>query len=197
MISVVITSANEKDTLLRAISSVSNNFKKNENNWEIIVVSPDKEASLMVRKLNNPNIKYLKDKGKGKPVALNQAFKKALGDIIVLTDGDVEIGNNSIKYLIKPFKDHNVGAVTSRPVTILKKDNMFGYWSWFLTQAAHDMRMRLKKFPCSGYLYAIKNVVQEIPEDSLADDGVITNIIRNQGLKIKYEPRSKVYVKYP
>ncbi|HKL16913.1 MAG TPA: glycosyltransferase family 2 protein [Patescibacteria group bacterium] len=198
MISVIITSANEKKTLLKALNRVIKNLKElTLENWEILIVSPDKESGEMVKDINNPKIKFLKDKGEGKPAALNQAFKKVTGDLIILTDGDVYIEDKSIYYILNLLNKKNVGAVTGRPVSILKKSNIFGYWSYFLTNAAHQMRLKNNSFPCSGYLYGIKNVIPEIPENSLADDGVITKKLRDKGLRVKYQPKAIVYVKYP
>ncbi|MGB9680934.1 MAG: glycosyltransferase, partial [Minisyncoccia bacterium] len=75
---------------------------------------------------------------------------------------------------------------------------LFGYWSHFLTEAAHQMRLKGKRFPCSGYLYAIrKKLVQSIPEDILSEDVVITEMVRDQGYQVVYAPEAKVYVKYP
>ena len=81
-------------------------------------------------------------------------------------------------------------------------DTMFGFWSHLLTDAgAHSVRLERsdkgKFIACTGYLYAIRNVVNKIPEDALADDAVISHIIWDKGYKIKYAPNALVYVRYP
>lgn len=196
MISIIITTYKESETLPATIRSVLNQNIKQEH--EILVVGPDKETEETVKEFSKyPQIKYLKDKGIGKPAALNLAFKKAKGKILVLTDGDVFIGKDALKHLIKPFKKDKIGAVSGNPVSLSPKDNMLGYWSHFLTNAAHQWRLKGKGYPCSGYLYAFRDIIKEIPENALAEDGIITQMIRDKNYKIAYVDKAKVYIKYP
>jgi len=197
MISVIITTYNEPESLYRAVEAI---FNENLSDFEVLVVGPDIKTEKVVKDFQKKfsNIFYLKDEAKGKPVALNLAFKKARGEILILTDGDVLIKKNSLKYLLEPFKDNKIGAVSGHPVSLNNRNNLFGYWSHFLTNAAHQMRLKSKIWPCSGYLYAIRHqLVQKIPEDIFSDDAYITEVIRNKGYKISYAPEAKVCVKYP
>jgi cellulose synthase/poly-beta-1,6-N-acetylglucosamine synthase-like glycosyltransferase len=51
---------------------------------------------------------------------------------------------------------------------------------------------------CSGYLFAIRReLVQDVPQDSLAEDAVISHHIAQQGYRIRYAPDARVFVKYP
>ncbi len=198
MISVIITAYKEQKTIEKAIESILPQLK---NKDEIIVVCPDKETEKAAKKFKR--IKHIKDPGKGKPAALNLAFKKVKGEILILTDGDVYISKNAVKEILKPFKDNKVGAVSGRPVSTNPKDSMFGYFSHLLTDAgAHEERTKRQKenkyLICSGYLMAIRNsIIKKIPENSLSDDAVISNIIYSRGYRIKYAAKAVVYVKYP
>lgn len=196
MISVIITTKKEPKTLSKAIQSVLNqNFNQE---YEILIIGPDKETREIVKNFSQyPQVKYLKDQGKGKPAALNLAFQKAKGKILVLTDGDIEVGRNALNPLLKPFYDPEVGAVTGQPISISPKNALFGFWSHFLTHAAHQWRLKGGNFPCSGYLYAFRDIIKRIPEDVFAEDGIITQIIREKGYKIVYAPEAEVFVKYP
>ncbi|MDP3917457.1 MAG: glycosyltransferase [Nanoarchaeota archaeon] len=203
MISIIITAYKEEKTIGRAIESILQ--EKIKEKVEIIVICPDKPTADVVKEYQkkHKSILLLKDKREGKPAALNQTFKKAKGDIIILTDGDVYIEKDAIKNLIMPFKDKNVGAVCGRPISTNSRDTMLGYWSHLLTDVgAHETRLRLSKkgkfIVCSGYLYAIRSgIVNEIPLNSLSDDAVISSMIAKKGYKIQYSPKSLVYVKYP
>ena len=94
MISVIIASFKEPKTIGRCISCIANKkYSGIPNDFEIIQVSPDSATLNAGRKEAN---KYklgkryiqIKDPRKGKPYALRMAFKKAKGDILILTDGD-------------------------------------------------------------------------------------------------------------
>jgi cellulose synthase/poly-beta-1,6-N-acetylglucosamine synthase-like glycosyltransferase len=200
MISIIITSYKEPKTIGKAIRCIA------LPDCEIIQISPDSEtlnAGLKVaQELNlGKNFKQIKDPYKGKPHALNMAFKKASGDILVLTDGDVFFDKNAVSELIKPFKDKKVGGVTGRPVSRDKKDNMMGYFGNLLSDAAHHKRMKtLKKglfFPMSGYIMTIRNYGIELPKDVLSDDAYISYFVVNKGKEIAYAPKAKAFVKYP
>ncbi len=197
MFSVIITTLKEPKTLPKAIQSVLRQNLKDD--FEVLVVGPGRETENIARNFSKKYtaVRYLKDKRQGKPAALNLAFKQAEGEILVLTDGDVLIGQNSLRHLLRPFKDLNVGAVSGRPVSVNSRETMFGYWSHFLTAAAHQWRLKDNYFPCSGYLYAFRNIVRNIPEKTFAEDGIITSIIRGNNYQVVYAPEAEVYVKYP
>lgn len=205
MISIIVTTFKEKETLPKAIEKI---LEENIPDSELIVVGPDEETEKIVKEFkkslpssDNRSIYYLKDKGIGKPAALNLAFQKAKGQILVLTDGDVFIEKGAIKKLLQHFKNEKIGAVSGCPVSVNSRKNVFGYWSHFLTETADFLRKekarRGEYLDCSGYLYAIKNIIKKIPENTLVEDSIISQMIWQKGYKIAYEPEAKVYVKYP
>jgi len=50
----------------------------------------------------------------------------------------------------------------------------------------------------TGYLYAIRNgLIKQIRPNTLSDDALIGYLIKSKGYLIKYEPKAKVYVKFP
>ena len=202
MISIIITAYKEEKTIGRAIEALMNNDIKED--YEILAVCPDEATKNVIDSYAGMHsvVKHVQDQGKGKPAALNTAFREAKGDILILTDGDVYISDNAIHELLKDLQDNKVGAVSARPVSISPKNTMLGYWSHLLTDAgAHLTRLeRVRKgefIVVSGYLFAMKRVFEKIPEDALADDGVMSHMIWQKGLKIDYADKALVYVKYP
>ncbi|MFA5175682.1 MAG: glycosyltransferase [Candidatus Nanoarchaeia archaeon] len=196
MISIIITGYKEPKTIGRAIEAFQK--QKIKEKYEIWVVAPDKETLNVAKKYK---VNILQDPGKGKPTALNLVFEKTKkSDILVLTDGDVFVSENSVNLLIEKLTK-KVGAVSGRPVSMNPMNNFLGYVSHLLTDIGNDLRIKLvnenKFIVCSGYLYAIKNIVKKIPENILSDDAYITRFIGNKGYKIDYAPMAEVYVKYP
>lgn len=194
MISIVITSYREPKTIGRAIKSFQN--QKIKDKYEIIVVAPDKETLNVAKKYK---VKCFKDPRKGKPTALNLAFSKAKGNIVVLSDGDVYVNGNSVNNLLRHFKNKKVGAVTGRPVALDNKKTLFGYWAHLLNNSAHIERLRRdrKSLPmfCTGYIFAIrKELCENLPEDVL-DDAYISMLVLKKGFEIKYEPKAIAYIK--
>ena len=200
MLSVLITSYKEAATVGKAILAFLPQLHKND---EILVAAPDKETLNAVQAVKDKRIHAVQDKGKGKPAALNLLFSKAKGDILILSDGDVFVARHALRYLLEPFQNPQIGAVTGRPISLSPRNTIFGYWSHLLTDiGAHQTRLsaaRMKRFlVCSGYLYAIrKGIINAIPEDALSDDAVISTAIWMKEWKIAYAPGALVYVHYP
>ena len=202
MISIIITAYKEEKTVGKAIESFLN--QKIKGDFEILVACPDEGTKKVIESYSKKDdrVIWVKDPGKGKPIALNICFKKAKGDIYVLSDGDVYVSENSVNELLKVLEDEKVGAVTSRPISISPRNTMMGYYSRLLTDVgAHDTRLKFvnegKFIPCSGYLFAMKKLFDKIPEDALSDDAVMSHMVWDKGYKIGYAAKAEVYEKYP
>jgi cellulose synthase/poly-beta-1,6-N-acetylglucosamine synthase-like glycosyltransferase len=201
MISVVITSYKEPKTIGKAIESFLQ--QEIEEKYEILVSAPDKETQEAVKAYSKEyrQVYLFKDPGKGKSLALNMLLPKAKGRIIILTDGDVHVSKNSVKEILKSFRNKNVGCVSGRPVSSNPRNNLFGYWSHLLCYAAHKMRLKRDKMgrflECSGYLWAFRSsVIKVIPRET-AEDTIVPILFFLKGYKIRYAPKAEVYVKYP
>lgn len=199
MISVIITAYKEPRTIGRAIEAIA----KQKIAGEILVTAPDAETLGEARKLSKKykNIVLIKDRGRGKPAALNLAVSKAKGDILVLTDGDVYVGAGSVGALVDKIKG-KIGAVSGNPISINPRNNRYGFWADMLTRVANEVRnealRKNRRFFCSGYLFAIKKrLFPRLPEELLSEDGYISNNVYQKGFLIGYSEKSEVYVKYP
>ena len=198
MLSIIITSYNEPQTIGRAIESFLNQDIKDK--FEILVVAPDIETGEIAKQYSKT--KWIKDKREGKPAALNLAIKEAKGEFLIFTDGDVFVSQDSVEQLLKPFKDPTVGIVSGRPISLNTRKTMLGYWSHLLTdEGAHTTRLdrtNNKQFiVVSGYLFAMRNIINRVPEDVLSEDAIISHTIWQKGYFTDYAPNAKVYVKYP
>ncbi len=202
MISIVITSFNEPDSVKKAVQCILKNNLKEK--YELIIVAPDKKTEELANEFNkeNKSIKYFKDPGKGKSFALNLVFRILKGRIWVFTDGDVYVGDNSINEVLKIFNDESVGCVCGRPVSLNSKRKMLGFWSQLLYEAgAHKIRKELNDagqfLEGTGYLFAFRdNITKNIPLN-IAEDSIIPYLTMKKGYKIKYAENAFVYVKNP
>jgi len=200
MISILITSYKEPKTIGNTLKSIVQ--QKIGEKYELWISAPDNETLDVVRKYakKDKRIKIFKDKGKGKSTAINQILPKLKGGIIILTDGDVYLGKNSLNELLIQFKDTTIGAVSGQPVSQNSRNNIFGFWSHLLLYAAHKLReKRYKKgkfLECSGYLWAFRNIIKSFPID-VAEDSIVPALLWQKGWKIAYAEKALVYVKYP
>lgn len=217
MISVIVASFKEPNTIGRCMSSIVNKkYSGIPNDFEIIQVSPDAATLLAGRKEANKyslgkRYSQIKDPKKGKPYALRMAFKKAKGDILILTDGDTYFEKDSVKKLLEPFGNKKIGGVSGRPISQDDRNNIFGYWGHLLSDSAHDRRTKTMRpikgkdyfiskesfFPMSGYIMAVRNLDIKLPSNALSDDAYMSYYVRNLNMEIAYTPLARCYVKYP
>lgn len=201
MISVIITSFNEAATIGRSLAAFLSQLPPEA---EILVVSPDAETIAVINAIaeNHPQVHQIQDQQQGKPAALNIGLEHAQGEIVILSDGDVFIGDHALNSLLEPFKESDVGAVTGRPVSVNSKTTILGYWSHLLTDSVHTIRQKrdsAREFLlCSGYFFAFRRqLIDTVPLDALAEDAVISHVIAEQGYRIRYVSDAEVFVKYP
>jgi biofilm PGA synthesis N-glycosyltransferase PgaC len=203
MLSIVITAYREPNTIGRAIEAFL--AQALPENYELLVVCPDEETSAVVTRhaARNPYLRHVRDEGRGKPAAVNLALSKTRGDVLILSDGDVYVGPEAVERLLAALQDPQVGIVSGRPVSVSPRDTMLGYWSHVLVDAgAHRQRLlrdqRGEFLECSGYLYAFRRaLIRPVPEDALAEDGLISRMVWEQGFRTAYAPLARVFVKYP
>lgn len=201
MVSVLITAFREAETVGAAIGAFLNQLPAD---GEVVVVCPDPETTAVVEGYARrfPRVRHVADPGRGKPAALNIGLAAVQGEIVVLSDGDVVVSSIALSSLLAHLSDREVGAVSGHPISISSRDTLLGYWSHLLTDSAHQVRLerdRAGRFLlCSGYLFALRRaLIQQVPEDALAEDAVISHQIAQQGYRIRYSPQARVFVKYP
>lgn len=201
MISIIITAYKEQKTIGKAIEQILKNDLKD---YELIVTAPDDETLEVAEKYSKKikKLKLIKDKGEGKPSALNLAVSKAKGELLVLTDGDVYVSDDAIRNLLESFEDPTIGAVSGNPISINSKRTMMGFWAYVLTNTANERRLKAltlkKRFFCSGYLFAIrKKLFPKLPKELLSEDGFISNNVYKNRYQVAYSKKSYVYIKYP
>ena len=204
MINIIITSFNEPKSTLRAVQAFLNQEIKEK--FQIIVVDPFPEVKDFLKKeIKDSRVGFFLDPGEGKSYALNLLFEKIYSknteDIIIMTDGDVYVSQDSLKEIINAFKDKEIGCVTCHPISLDSKDTKYGFWAHVAFSGIHKTRKRLssqrKFFECSGYLFAIRNgVISSFPLET-SEDSIIPYLFWKKGYKIHYAEKAEVYVKNP
>lgn len=204
MVSIVLTAWNEEKTIGTCVRQILKNVEHIDEDAELIMVCPDEGtievAKKIVEKSNFDKFSYIKDPQKGKPHALNLALKKAKGEIIVSTDGDVWIADGALEALLKAFDRSDVYGVTGRPICTNDRTTMWGYFGHLFIDAAHTRRRETlgkgEFYPMSGYLLAVRNIEWQLPKDVL-DDVYFSYKLSEDGRKISYAPNARVFVTQP
>ena len=204
MINIIITSYNEPKSTKRAVETFLNQRIKEK--FKIIVIDPFPEVEKFLKEnIKDSRMEFILDPGEGKPYAMNMLFEMLYSenknDILVFTDGDVYVSDNTLQEIVNAFKDEKVGCITGRPVATNPRNTKYGYWAKLSYDGIDKVRKKLsnkKQFlQTSGYLFAIRNgLVKETLED-VPEDCVIPYFVWKKGYKIRYLPNTKVYIQYP
>lgn len=161
LVSVLIVSMKEEKTISKCLETLVAGFV---GNLEILVSIPDEPTFLAIQKtafkLNLANRLFrspmsMSGKAHGKPAELNELMKMAKGDFWIFADGDTFFGDSPIPKLLAKFNQNkNIMAVSGRPISSDRKDNMMGYFGHLLADAAHARRTQMKNLD-NGFFFRL------------------------------------------
>lgn len=204
MISIIVTAYEDPKTTKECIKRIltQKNFKEE---FELIASSPDEPTKKVIidyKKKYPKIIKYVKQEyGSGKNKNMNNIMKIVKGNILIWTDGNKLMKEDTINKLLTPFSDKKVGIVGGTPIPLNDRSDMFGYWAHLLTYSAmklKELRYNQGNFvEHSAPIMAFrKELIKEIPLD-VAEDAIISYMIYKQGYKSVYVPDAMLLVKFP
>ncbi len=211
-VAIIIPSYNENyEDLYKCVKSCINQDYPDPK--IILVDDGSKDMSAFDRVVqdfsNNKNFYYVAfQKNKGKRHAQKEGFDffSEKVDIMVTIDSDTFLYKDTLKKLVQKFKDSKVGAVTGdvrarRTKKLLSKLIYCRYWTAFNQErAAQGLFGHV--LCCSGPLAAYRtSVIEKIKNKYInqkffgqkctyGDDRHLTNLVLEQGYKVKYEPRA-------
>lgn len=139
----------------------------------------------------------------GKAFALNAGALEARGEVLVLTDANTHLEPGSLRSLVDPFADPEVGGVCGnkkqRPPAggdaTAEGENL--YWRYDKWQKSLESRAG-SIFAADGTLYAVrKDLYVPIADPAQADDIAISARVVLQGFRLLYEPRAVAWEEAP
>ena len=125
---------------------------------------------------------------RGKIAMLKDLVAQSKEDILIFTDANTVFKPDALKKLVSHFEDPHIGCVCGR-LQLLGGGEESVYWR---------METRLKIMESSldsclganGAIYAVRRDLfwTDIPDNTIVDDFVIGMKVREQGLRVVYEP---------
>ena len=172
--------------------------------FEIIVVddgSTDETYKLVEKHLEDNKIKLVKKERRGgKPSAIMEGVARAHHDLLLLTDADAYIEEESVIKLLGSLRK-DVGAVTGRVVIDNRDENFITRAEgslWEYADLVCRSESNLDSIPrVFGPLAIVRKELVSIPKESLLDDMEIGINARRKGFKSGYVPEARVHIKAP
>ncbi|MEK6760404.1 MAG: glycosyltransferase [Nanoarchaeota archaeon] len=216
--SVIVPCYNEEPRLL--IESVKSLINTDDLKKEILIVDDGSqnniwETIIELKKSYPKLIKiYKQEKNMGKRFAHKIGIKNAKYDFVISIDSDTIVEKNSIKNLLAPFQDENVGATTGN--VLIKNEN----YNWLTRVQAGLYWLGLNVYKkgqstqgnvvcCSGCLSAYRKsdlikILDEYVYQTFggqkchaSEDRYLTNLINEMGKKILYVESAICYTEAP
>ncbi|MDS4027816.1 MAG: glycosyltransferase [Candidatus Contendobacter sp.] len=206
-VSVLMAAYNESKVIAATIHSVL--ASDYEGELELIVVndgSTDDTAEIVAGlAAMDPRIHLISQPNLGKAQAMNRALEAARHEIIVLLDADTQFQRETIRYLVAPLAQPEVGAVCGH----VRVGNLTSWIAHFqaleyicgfnLDRRAYDHWNAITVVP--GAISAFKKLAIEraggIVADTLAEDTDLTLHLHRTQYRIRYASKAIAYTEAP
>lgn len=198
-VSIVIPTYNEEKTILKKLeNTLELNYPKKDVELVVVDCSDDMTPKIVEERLGGRGgIRLVldhEDERRGLPYSLNKGYSIATGEIIVKTDCDAMLDKDALKSAVSSFADERIGCVTGRAVTIGSRAEE-SYRGLNLKIQLLESRIDSTIIAHGPFTAFRRRLVQNIDEDSLADDSELSLKIRRQGYRSILNPAVLFYEK--
>ncbi|MFG2959931.1 bifunctional polysaccharide deacetylase/glycosyltransferase family 2 protein [Streptomyces sp. NPDC048291] len=206
-VSVIVPAYNEKECIANTLESLA----QSTHPIEVIVVDDGSTdgtseiARAAADKLGMHNVRVIRQENAGKPAALNNGVRNASYDIVVMMDGDTVFEPETVRHLVQPFADPEVGAVAGN-AKVGNRNTVIGAWQHIeyvmgfnLDRRMYDLLRCMPTIP--GAIGAFRRDavlgVGGMSEDTLAEDTDITIAMHRAGWRVVYQEHAKAWTEAP
>ncbi|MGW8314510.1 MAG: glycosyltransferase [Bacteroidales bacterium] len=203
LISILIAAYNEEEVLEQKIRSVLEG-EYPTSRLEVLVGSDASTdgTNRVLKKLAGGDSTihpYFFEERTGKPGVINRLANDASGEILVITDANVLLDGDTLKAMITPFGDPEVGLVDSMMInTHLRKDGISRQERFYISREVqikhHESLIWGAMMGPFGGCYAVRrNLYRPVPGHFLVDDFYINMSVLRQGFRCISNTEAKVY----
>jgi biofilm PGA synthesis N-glycosyltransferase PgaC len=196
-VSVGICAHNEERNIGKLLAALLKQETKTVRIHQILVVSASTDETDSIVKKYRKKDKRIKlviqKKREGKASAVNLFLKEGTGDVLVLLSADTWTKKSTIENLVVPFLDSHTGMTGGRPIPTNDHRKFIGSVSFLLWKLHHEVSAANLENPKCGEIVAFRNIIKNIPKDTVVDEAWIEMAVRKKGLAVRYAPDAIVY----
>lgn len=206
-VAVLVPAYNEGKVIIRTIDRLLKIERPKQ--FQIIAIddgSNDNTLQLLNEHYaNNPLVRIISQKNKGKSIALNNAIHSVDVDIIVTLDADTLFSKKTITELICMFADPSVGAVAGNikvgnKINLLTRMQSIEYiTSQNLERRAFKILNAITVIPGAVGAWRHKAILAAggFTNDTLAEDADLTLKVQRLNYKVVYADKATAYTEVP
>nr|WP_299383048.1 glycosyltransferase family 2 protein [Allomuricauda sp.] len=195
-VTLFVSAFNEKDFLDQKVkNSKSLHYPQDKVTQIWVTDGSDDGTPDLLRKYEGVQV-YHKDERAGKIAAMNRGMEFVKTPIVIFSDANTDLGKNSIKEIVRLFRNPKVGCVSGEKRIYSKDaDNAAGagegmYWKYESQLKKWDAEL-YSVVGAAGELFAIRTALwQEVERDTLLDDFMISLRVAMSGYTIQYNPEA-------
>jgi cellulose synthase/poly-beta-1,6-N-acetylglucosamine synthase-like glycosyltransferase len=204
-VSIIVPAFNEAVGIERCVRSLASS--RYPSPFEVIVVDDGSTDGTgeRVAALGLAGVRVIRQANAGKPMALNAGLIAAEHDIIVTVDGDTAFEPDSLRHLVQPFRDPQVGAVSGN-TKVGNRSGLLGRWQHIeyvmgfnLDRRMYEMLQCMPTVP--GAIGAFRRAalvsVGGVSGATLAEDTDVTLAIGRNGWRVLYAEDACAWTEAP
>lgn len=192
-VTLFVAAYNEKDFVDAKIrNSLSLEYPREKVRQVWITDGSDDGTPEMLKKYKEVDV-YHQPERAGKIAAMNRGMQFVKTPIVIFSDGNTMLGEESIRRIVRLFNNPKVGCVSGEK-RIFNKDSAAAtegiYWKYESTLKRWDAEL-YSVVGAAGELFALRTeLFSHVEPDTLLDDFIISLRIAEQGYTIQYDPEA-------
>ncbi len=198
-VTLLIAAYNEESVIEeKIVNSLELDYPKDKLQILIVTDGSDDDTPEIVRNYEDQQVElsHIPERN-GKMAAINRAISQVRGDFIVFSDANNIFDDKVIRYLIAPFKDSDVGAVTGAKHILQDKRNLSAseglYWRYESFIKIQETRLGCV-IGAPGEIFAVRRELFQLPPSNIInDDFYIAMSIIKRGYNILYIPQARSF----
>jgi biofilm PGA synthesis N-glycosyltransferase PgaC len=194
-VSVIVAAYNEEDVIVWRLANLAD-LEYPADKLEVIVVadgSDDRTAEL-AGSMGDTKVLHRPERA-GKRAAIERGVEAATGEILLLTDANNRFTRETIRELVEPFADGDVGVVTGRKAI----DDEMGrpldraeglYWRYESRIKAWESRVGSTTGVAGEILAFRREAFQHVKPGTMNEDFVQAMLAAIEGWRVVYAPKA-------
>jgi poly-beta-1,6-N-acetyl-D-glucosamine synthase len=196
-VSFIVAAYNEEDCIRQKIvNSLEQDYPRDKIEFIFITDGSTDKTMEIIRSYPSIRLLHLNER-KGKSAALNRVAGLASNEILVFSDANTLLNRDATRLIARHYRDKSVGGVAGEKKVMASADinNEPGvgeglYWKYesLLKKIDSDF---YSVVGAAGELFSLrKELYEQIPDEVILDDFIISMKIAQKGFRIRYEPKA-------
>ncbi len=159
--------------------------------------SDDRTTEIVIKFCDNGVELSYEPERHGKMAAINRAMPMARHEIVLFSDANNLYEKNTLRELVQPFSDPQVGAVSGKKYILDGADALSGadgmYWRYESSIKENETRLG-SCTGVSGEILAVRRTLYQPPLDNVINDDFFIGLsVLRQGYRLVYAPKANSF----